>query len=148
SVEAFCHGLTRSASKRLRPSINLDAGKNALACEDVRKRHSTGTLLVKGLVLQDGPADELADTCRREEHFPVGAPTLFGGPDPESVKALGQSRDGLVGREDAFPLSDQCRRDALQVLRHVALPFPGTFSRRAIELATFALAGPCLERPA
>ena len=56
---------------------------------------------------------------RGEQHFAVRAAALLGGLDPERIEPPGQGGDALVGRENALAVSDQRRRDALQILAHL-----------------------------
>ena len=117
-VKSLGDGLVRRAGKRLRASVDFDAGKDALVREDLSERRAARTLLPDSLVLQDDPADELGRPRSGEEHFAVGAPALLGRLDPERVEPPRQSGDGLVGRENSFSVGNQRLCDALPLVTH------------------------------
>ena len=104
-VEPLGDGLLGGAGERLCAGIDLDAGNDALAREDLGERRPVGALLTDGLVIQDGAADELGRAWRGEQHLAVRAPALLGGLDPERYRTA-SSR----WRRSRRPRECPCRR--------------------------------------
>ena len=64
AVETFGDGFAVGAGERLRAHVDLDAGDDALALEQLHQRRAVGRVLAEGLVEQDHAADVVADVLR------------------------------------------------------------------------------------
>src|SRR5262249_33852095 len=117
-VEPLGDGFTRRAGERLRAGVDLDTGKDPLRRKNLGEGRAGGALLTDRLILQNDAADELSLIRRGEEHFSAGAPAPLGGLDAQRIEPLRQGGNALVGCENPFPLGDQRRRNALEILAH------------------------------
>ena len=107
AVEALGDGLAVGAGQRLGAEVDLDAGDDALALEQLHQRRAVGGVLADGLVEEDDAADVVADVLRGEQHLAVVAPVLLGGLDRDRVEALLDRAAALVGGEDALARRDE-----------------------------------------
>ena len=93
--------------ERLGAGVDLDAGDDTLALEDLGERGAVEGRLADRLVEEDDAADVVADPFGREQEVAVRAPVVLGVFDADRVEALLDGAGALVGGEDALAGRDE-----------------------------------------
>ena len=133
-VETFGDPLSRMTGHALRACVDLDARNHPRVGDGFRKWSAGLRALADRLVVEDRPADVLAEAGGAHEPVAVGAPRVRGLRDPERRKARVARWIALVHREEASASGDQHPGHVRERLRAHVCSAPYTLFAPAAEV--------------
>lgn len=101
-VESLRDLIARRMRERDRAGVDLDAGNDALARDQIGQRCAVVASLAERFLLQDDAADERVEPRRPQQQVAVCAPVLVGRINADRHEPLGDHRAAFIGSQDAL----------------------------------------------